>query len=59
MEAVNGELMDELAKTLNKEDQETLNSNVVLYINNTVLPQLKKLRFQHTWIIARQYCPSI
>ena len=44
MEAVNGELMDELAKTLNKEDQETLNSNVLSYINHTVLPQLKKLR---------------
>ena len=42
MEAVDGELMDELAKVLNKEDQETLNNNVLLYINNTVLPQLQK-----------------
>lgn len=44
MEAVHGELMDDLVVTLNEEDQERLTSNVLLYINDTVLPQLRQLR---------------
>ena len=44
MEAVDGDPMDELAKSLNSEDQKTLTSNVFTYINDTVLPQSNRLR---------------
>ena len=43
MEAVDGETMDVLAKTLDEGDQEKLNRNVFQYINETVLPQLNQL----------------
>ena len=46
MEAVDGELMDQLAKTLKEEDQKRLKNNVFSYINGTVLPQLRRLRFK-------------
>lgn len=56
---LDGKPMEDVGETLNKEDKKTLESNVFLYIHDTVLPQLNTLTSDTIGTVRGTFIPTV